>query len=100
MAAVLDAAAADVVSLAFHHRPHEVGALIGGAALQVATLPALATLPTHAAAVYADTVGLTAVASPLPMPECTVSSIWHATVTDDPAHVWLRNLVAARAARP
>lgn len=71
-----------------------------GAALQLATLPALATLPTHAATVYADTVGLTAVAPPLPMPEYTVSSIWHATVTGDPAHVRLRNLVAARAARP
>ncbi|MET8401663.1 LysR substrate-binding domain-containing protein [Streptomyces sp900116325] len=71
-----------------------------GAALQLATLPALATLPTHAATVYADTVGLTAVAPPLPMPEYAVSSIWHATVTDDPAHVRLCNLVAARAARP
>jgi hypothetical protein len=29
VAAVLDAAVADVVGFAFHHRPHEVGALIG-----------------------------------------------------------------------
>ncbi|MFD7500201.1 LysR substrate-binding domain-containing protein [Streptomyces sp. NPDC059850] len=72
-----------------------------GAALQLATLPALATLPTHAAIVYADIVGLTASAPPLPMPEYTVSSLWHGTVTDDPAHAWLRHLVedATRYAR-
>lgn len=40
-----------------------------------------------------DALCLTAVAPPLPMPEYTVSSIWHATATDDPAHLWLRHLV-------
>lgn len=64
-----------------------------GAALQLATLPALATLPSHAATVYADLLGLTAAVPPLPMPQYTVSSIWHGTLTDDPAHVWLRRLV-------
>lgn len=64
-----------------------------GAALHLATVPALVTLPTHAATVYADALGLTAAAPPLPMPEYTVSSIWHATATDDPAHLWLRHLV-------
>lgn len=64
-----------------------------GAAVQLANLPALATLPTHAATVYAEALGLTAAAPPLPMPEYTVSSIWHATATDDPGHLWLRQLV-------
>ncbi|MBO3682065.1 LysR family transcriptional regulator [Streptomyces sp. NEAU-YJ-81] len=64
-----------------------------GAALQLAMLPALATLPTHAATIYADLLGLTATPPPLPMPKYTVSSIWHGTVTNDPAHVWLRHLV-------
>ncbi|KFF97820.1 hypothetical protein IQ62_28630 [Streptomyces scabiei] len=64
-----------------------------GAAIQLATVPALVTLPTHAATVYADTLGLTAAAPPLPMPTYTVSAIWHGTVTDDPAHLWLRQLV-------
>ncbi|MDX5563992.1 LysR family transcriptional regulator [Streptomyces sp. ID05-04B] len=64
-----------------------------GAAIQLATLPALVTLPTHAAAVYADALGLTAAAPPLPMPQYTVSAIWHGTTTDDPAHAWLRRLV-------
>ncbi|MEW2570653.1 LysR family transcriptional regulator [Streptomyces sp. NPDC047070] len=64
-----------------------------GAALQLAGLPLLVTLPTHAATVYAEALGLTAVAPPLPMPRYTVSSIWHAGVSDDPAHRWLRHLV-------
>ncbi|MFC9510183.1 LysR family transcriptional regulator [Streptomyces sp. NPDC057002] len=64
-----------------------------GAALQLATLPALATLPTHAATVYAGTLGLATSPPPLPMPTYTVSSIWHGSRTDDPAHVWLRRLV-------
>ncbi|MET9450179.1 LysR substrate-binding domain-containing protein [Streptomyces cinerochromogenes] len=66
-----------------------------GAALHLATVPALATLPAHAAAVYASALGLTATEPPLPMPRYTVSAIWHATVTDDPAHRWLRHLVGA-----
>lgn len=64
-----------------------------GAALQLTTLPVLATLPTHAATVYAEALGLVTAAPPLPMPRYTVSSIWHGSVTDDPAHIWLRGLV-------
>lgn len=64
-----------------------------GAALQLATLPVLATFPTHAATVYADLLDLTATVPPIPMPQYTVSSIWHETLTDDPAHIWLRRLV-------
>ncbi|MGJ3558301.1 LysR family transcriptional regulator [Streptomyces sp. INA 01156] len=64
-----------------------------GAALQLPALPALVTLPTHAATVYAEALGLTTSPPPLPMPTYTVSSIWHGTVTDDPAHLWLRRLV-------
>ncbi|MEU1340231.1 LysR family transcriptional regulator [Streptomyces sp. NPDC090075] len=64
-----------------------------GAALHLTTLPALATIPTHAATVYADALSLTAVEPPLPMPEYTVTALWHTTMTDDPAHTWLRHLV-------
>ncbi|WP_432055937.1 LysR family transcriptional regulator [Streptomyces sp. bgisy022] len=72
-----------------------------GAALQLPALPALATLPTHAATVYARALGLTASPPPLPMPTYTVSAIWHATRTDDPGLGWLRGLVeeAAHALR-
>ncbi|MGY3206160.1 LysR family transcriptional regulator [Streptomyces sp. TE5632] len=72
-----------------------------GAALHLPALPALATLPTHAATVYAEALGLTTSPPPLPMPTYTVSSIWHGTLTDDPAHLWLRRLVgdAARGNR-
>ncbi|MFG3040909.1 LysR family transcriptional regulator [Streptomyces sp. NPDC048330] len=64
-----------------------------GAALQLATLPALTTVPTHAATVYARLLDLTATVPPLPMPTYTVSALWHGSVSDDPAHLWLRNLV-------
>ncbi|PWI09979.1 transcriptional regulator [Streptomyces sp. NWU339] len=72
-----------------------------GAALHLPALPALVTLPTHAATVYAEALGLTTSPPPLPMPTYTVSSIWHGTLTDDPAHLWLRRLVedAARGNR-
>ncbi|MFE1381876.1 LysR family transcriptional regulator [Streptomyces sp. NPDC058740] len=68
-----------------------------GAAIQLATLPVLATLPTHAATVYADLLGLTATEPPLPMPAYTVSLLWHGSLSDDPALTWLRRLVAAPA---
>ncbi|MGW2741242.1 LysR substrate-binding domain-containing protein [Streptomyces sp. NPDC001450] len=64
-----------------------------GAALHLTAVPVLATLPTHAAAVYAEALGLTLTLPPLPMPEYTVNAIWHGTTTDDPAQVWLRDLV-------
>ncbi|MFG2938641.1 hypothetical protein [Streptomyces sp. NPDC048282] len=64
-----------------------------GAALHLTTLPALAAVPTHAATVHADALALTAVEPPLPMPEYTVTALWHTTMTDDPAHTWLRHLV-------
>src|SRR5690606_29956363 len=64
-----------------------------GAALQLPTLAALATLPTHAATVYARALGLAASPPPLPMPTYTVSAIWHGTLTDDPGLRWLRGLV-------
>ena len=67
------------------------------AALQLVTLPALATLPTHAATPYADALGLTVTEAPLSMPEYAVSAIWHTTMTDDPAHRWLRHLVCEHA---
>src|SRR5690606_24597189 len=51
-----------------------------GAALQLPTLAALATLPTHAATVYARALGLAASPPPLPMPTYTVSAIWHGTL--------------------
>ncbi|MET8979289.1 LysR substrate-binding domain-containing protein [Streptomyces sp. NPDC004539] len=64
-----------------------------GAALHLTTVPALTTLPTHAAGVYATALALTATAPPLPMPSYTVSTIWHTTLTEDPAHTWLRGLL-------
>jgi LysR family transcriptional regulator, mexEF-oprN operon transcriptional activator len=66
-----------------------------GAAVQLATLSAVATLPSHAAAVYARALGLTLSEPPIVMPSYTVSCISHTTTADDPAQVWLRALVAS-----
>jgi LysR family transcriptional regulator, mexEF-oprN operon transcriptional activator len=68
-----------------------------GAVLRLATPAALATLPTHAATAYADALGPATSAPPLPMPSCTVSSIWHRTLTGEPDRVWLRRLVGKAA---
>ncbi|MFM9609374.1 LysR family transcriptional regulator [Streptomyces niveiscabiei] len=65
-----------------------------GGALQLTALPVLATVPTHAATVYADALGLTAVEPPLLMPRYAVSAIWHTAVADDPGHIWLRHLLS------
>lgn len=70
-----------------------------GAALHLAQVPALATVPDHAAARYAEALGLTVSEPPLPMPRYTVGSIWHGTRTAEPAHTWLRRLVE-RTAQP
>jgi LysR family transcriptional activator of mexEF-oprN operon len=66
-----------------------------GAALQLASVAAVATLPTHAAAVYARALDLTLCEPPLPMPSYTVSCLSHTSTADDPALVWLRALVAS-----
>lgn len=64
-----------------------------GGAMHLLTVAALATLPTHAARAYADAPGLAISEPPLPMPEFLVSASWHATLTDDPGHLWLRSVV-------
>ncbi|MEV4316182.1 LysR family transcriptional regulator [Actinocrispum sp. NPDC049592] len=64
-----------------------------GAAIHLSCLPALATLPTHAAEVFAEAMNLTVADPPIPMPEYTVSTIWHASASHDPANTWLRELV-------
>lgn len=71
-----------------------------GAALHLAAVPALATVPRHAAAVYADALGLAVSEPPLPMPRYTVGALWHTARTDDPAHGWLRALVEETARHP
>ncbi|MDX3225102.1 LysR family transcriptional regulator [Streptomyces sp. ME19-01-6] len=57
-----------------------------GAAVHLRTAPALATLPTHAATVYAAALDLATTDPPLPMPEYAGAALWHTTTTDDPAY--------------
>lgn len=54
---------------------------------------ALATIPAHAARVFAATSGLALSPVPVEMPEFTVSLAWHATRTGDRALTWLRRRV-------
>ncbi|MGP3933616.1 LysR family transcriptional regulator [Nonomuraea sp. KM88] len=54
---------------------------------------AMATIPVHAARVFAATSGLALSPVPIEMPEFTVSLAWHATRAKDPALTWLRHRV-------
>ncbi|MFF5564034.1 LysR family transcriptional regulator [Streptomyces sp. NPDC012623] len=69
-----------------------------GAVVMLRSVPALATVPRHAAEVYARIAGLTISPPPIAMPEYPVSSVWHASLADDPAHTWLRRTVRECAA--
>lgn len=46
------------------------------------------------AADYAAALGLGAFELPVPTPDFVISAIWHPRLDDDPAHRWLRDLIA------
>ncbi|HEU0031416.1 MAG TPA: LysR family transcriptional regulator [Kofleriaceae bacterium] len=47
---------------------------------------------------YADRFGLRVLRPPLALPPYTIAQVWHPRVDADPAHRWLRKLVASAAA--
>ena len=55
---------------------------------------ALANVPSTAAAYFAGAYALASCPPPLPLYRFQVSLVWHARVDADPAHAWLRNMVA------
>ncbi len=69
------------------------------------SLGALATIPEHAARVFARDAGLALTPVPIDMPLFTVSLVWHELRTADPQNVWLRRrlhdaVAAARSLEP
>jgi DNA-binding transcriptional LysR family regulator len=52
------------------------------------------TAPRRLAAIYAPSLPLRSLAPPLPLPGFTVVQVWHGRHQDDPAHRFLRRLIA------
>ncbi|MDT0269923.1 LysR family transcriptional regulator [Streptomyces sp. DSM 44915] len=67
--------------------------------LLLASTPAIATMPRHAAEVFAARYGLEATEPPVALPQFTVSALWHRSNSDDPRVRWLVGQLAALAAR-
>lgn len=59
----------------------------------VATSPLLATLPRPLASAAAELLPLQVGAVPISIPESSISMIWPRRLDNEPAHVWLRQLV-------
>jgi DNA-binding transcriptional LysR family regulator len=64
------------------------------APLVVAGSDLVLTVPERVARVFAGTHGLRVVEPPLDIPGFTMWQIWHARRKQEPAHVWLRGLLA------
>jgi LysR family transcriptional activator of mexEF-oprN operon len=60
----------------------------------LATANAVATLPTYAARIFADRLGLTYSELPFAVPDFMLSLLWHSRIDHDPGHLWFRRLVA------
>ena len=55
---------------------------------------AIGTLPTQLAAAVANTLGLVTFPLPFPVPRVEIAQYWHEHDQHNPAHKWLRALVA------
>jgi LysR family transcriptional activator of mexEF-oprN operon len=55
----------------------------------------MATMPTYAARIFADRLGLTYSVLPFAMPDFPVSMIWHARLDADTGQTWFRDTVAS-----
>jgi DNA-binding transcriptional LysR family regulator len=59
----------------------------------------VATISLRLARAHADRFGLQIVKPPIELPSYKIDQIWHPRVETDPAHVWLRRLIATIARR-
>jgi DNA-binding transcriptional LysR family regulator len=64
----------------------------------VARAPVIVTMQARLARLFAAEFGLSLSPPPVELSEVTVSLLWHASYDHDPAHTWLRELVAELAA--
>ena len=58
----------------------------------------ISTVPERPARIFATRFGLATCPVPLSLPQSDVSMIWHSSYDHDPAHVWLRDVIARLAA--
>lgn len=85
----------DDVLEALGHSRTVVGstAHFAGAAIQLAILPAICTMPTHAATRFAAKLDLQVCEPPIPMPRYDINLVWHVAAAADPAHDWFRSII-------
>ncbi|SEB61486.1 transcriptional regulator, LysR family [Paramicrobacterium humi] len=65
-----------------------------GLAPVINRVPAIATIPSHAAHAIQELCGLTVSPVPLPAPRFTISALWRTEVDGAPENVWLRGLLS------
>jgi LysR family transcriptional activator of mexEF-oprN operon len=92
------------ISLADYVRlPHVLTSLRSGergvvddalAQLGLARIVALTTLHAQLARLFATALGLSLSPPPVVLPDIAISLLWHASYDQDPAHAWLRQVVA------
>lgn len=59
----------------------------------VSRAPVITTMHSRLARYFAGALGLSLSPPPVPLPEVTVSMLWHASYDRDPAHVWMRSVI-------
>ncbi|WP_062207220.1 LysR family transcriptional regulator [Streptomyces sp. NBRC 109706] len=67
--------------------------------LLLASTPAVATMPRHAAEVFATRHGLEVCEPPIDLPQFTVSALWHRSSAEDPRVRWLLGQLTSLAAQ-
>ena len=64
----------------------------------VAGAPVVMTMHGRLARFFAGALGLSLSPAPVELPKASASLVWHASYDHDPAHIWLRQIVARAAA--
>ncbi|MGY4719889.1 LysR family transcriptional regulator [Naumannella cuiyingiana] len=86
----------DLLDAMGHERP-AIGSFthFAGVLTSLRRTPTVATLPSFAAHEFAHAAGLTVSPPPMPMPSFAITLLWRVADEGDPAHRWLRDLIAS-----
>ena len=60
--------------------------------------PVVTTMHAELARLFAFALGLSLSPPPVGLPDIAISLVWHGSYDDDPAHAWLRRVIARLAA--
>ncbi len=82
------------------HERHVVAATVDFSSIPfyLSAANAIATMPSYAARIFADRLGLTLSPPPFAIPDFSLSMIWHSRLDQDAGHLWFRSLVGEIAA--